>query len=219
LVVVGGTRREEGPDRSRLGESLRVVAASPMARLAIGAMAVSQAAMVAVMTMTPVHMKIHGHEELSFYVISAHIAGMFAFSPLVGRFSDRRGPFTAVVTGSMILSASTIAAAIGSGAEWLLFPSLWGLGLGWNFCLIGGSALLVGSVAQSERVGVQGSADLMMSLCGAVAGFSSGFIRSALGYHVLALLAAGAAAVLLIAAGYARNRGPEVALGLDGQGT
>jgi MFS family permease len=216
LVVAGGTRRGDGPARTPVRESLRVISTSTMARLAISAMAVSQATMVAVMTMTPVHMKIHGHEALSFYVISAHIGGMFAFSPLVGRFSDRRGPFAAVTTGSLILVASTILAAIGSGAEWLLFPALWGLGLGWNFCLIGGSAMLVNSVATSERVGVQGTADLLMSLCGALAGFSSGFIRSAVGYHMLALLSAAAAAMLLIVAGNARRRVPVTVLSLDG---
>jgi MFS family permease len=142
---------------------------------------------------------------------------MFAFSPLVGRFSDKRGSFAAVTTGSVILVASTVLAAFGSGAEWLLFPALWGLGLGWNFCLIGGSAMLVSSVQGSERVGVQGTADLLMSLCGALAGFSSGFIRSAVGYHMLALLAAAAATFLLIVAGDARRRRPRApALGLDG---
>jgi MFS family permease len=217
LVVAGGTRREGGPTRTPILESMRVISASTMARLAIMGMAVSQAAMVAVMTMTPVHMKIHGHEALSFYVISVHIGGMFAFSPLVGRFSDRRGPFAAVTTGSVILIASTVLAAVGSGAEWLLFPALWGLGLGWNFCLIGGSAMLVNSVQGSERVGVQGTADLLMSLCGALAGFSSGFIRSAVGYHVLALLAAAGATFLLIVAGDTKRRRPRApALGLDG---
>ena len=72
----------------------------------------------------------------------------------------------------------------------MLFPALWALGLGWNFGLLGGSAMLIESVDSDERVGVQGTADLTMSLCGAVAGFSSGFIRRAVGYHVLADIAA-----------------------------
>jgi hypothetical protein len=56
-----------------------------------------------------------------------------------------------------------------------------------------------------------------MSLCGAVAGFSSGFIRSAMGYHVLALLAAAGATFLLIVAGDTKRRRPRApALGLDG---
>ena len=44
-----------------------------------------------------------------------------------------------------------------------------------------------------------------MSLCGALAGFSSGFVRRAVGYHVLAELAAIAAGVLLVVA-YLANR-------------
>ena len=163
-------------------------------------MAISQASMVAVMTMTPVHMKLHGHETMSPYVISAHIGGMFAFSPLVGRYVDRRGPLSAVQTGAAILVAATLLASTAGISEWLLFPALWALGLGWNFGLLGGSAMLIESVDSAERVGVQGTADLTMSLCGAVAGFSSGFIRRAVGYHVLADVAAVAALGLLLAA-------------------
>ena len=166
--------------------------------------------MVAVMTMTPVHMKLHGHETLSPYVISVHIGGMFAFSPLVGRFADRRGRIPAVFTGATILLGSTLLASVAGAAEWLLFPSLWGLGLGWNFGLIGGSALLSESVPANDRVGVQGAADLLMSLCGALAGFSSGFVRRAVGYHALAEMAAVAAGVLLVVAYLANRRGSGV---------
>ena len=105
-------------------------------------MAVSQAAMVAVMTMTPVHMRLHGHEPLSPYVISLHIAGMYAFSPLVGRFTDRHGRLAAIRTRAAVLFAATLLAAVSGPVEWLLFPALWGLGVGWNFALLGGSALL-----------------------------------------------------------------------------
>jgi MFS family permease len=163
-------------------------------------MAISQATMVAVMTMTPVHMRLHGHESLSPYVVSAHIGGMFAFSPLVGRYVDRRGSVTSVQTGAMVLVAATVLASTAGISEWLLFPALWALGLGWNFGLLGGSALLIESIPSAERVAVQGTADLTMALCGAVAGFASGFIRRAVGYHVLADLAALAAGGLLVAA-------------------
>ena len=95
-------------------------------------------------------------------------------------------------TGAAILVAATLLASAAGISEWLLFPALWALGLGWNFGLLGGSALLIESVASAERVGVQGTADLTMSLCGAVAGFASGFIRRAVGYHVLADVAAAA---------------------------
>ena len=205
---------------------MHVIGAAPRARLALAAMAISQASMVAVMTMTPVHMKLHGHETMSPYVISAHIGGMFAFSPLVGRYIDRRGPLPPCRPGRRSSSRRPCSRPTAGISEWLLFPALWALGLGWNFGLLGGSAMLIESVDSDERVGVQGTADLTMSLCGAVAGFSSGFIRRAVGYHVLADVAALAALGLLIAAYVttrrsappARSESPEPAItgvGLD----
>jgi MFS family permease len=157
--------------------------------LAVAAMVISQMTMVAVMTMTPVHLKSHGHESVSSYVISLHIAGMFAFSPLVGRYVDRRGQVRAIMLGGALLSAATAMSAV-AGDGWLpLFPALWLLGIGWSFGLIGGSSLLVSSVSERARVSVQGAADMAMSFFGGLAGFASGFIRKAVGYHVLSTLA------------------------------
>ena len=110
-------------------------------------------------------------------------------------------------TGAAILVAATVLASAAGLSEWVLFPALWALGLGWNFGLIGGSALLIDSVDAAERVGVQGTADLTMALCGAVAGFASGFIRRAVGYHVLADIAAAASIALLVAAYVTSRRG------------
>jgi MFS family permease len=206
LVVSGGVDRTSVTAGFGARHALRVIGVRPNARLALAAMAVSQAAMVAVMTMTPVHMRLHGHEPLSPYVISLHIAGMYAFSPLVGRFTDRHGRLAAIRTGAAVLFAATLLAAVSGPVEWLLFPALWGLGVGWNFGLLGGSALLSESVPAAERIGVQGTADLTMSLCGGIAGFASGFIRRAVGYHVLADLAAISAGLLLVAAYVAARR-------------
>lgn len=183
----------------RIGTTVRSISRHPKARLAVTAMVISQVTMVAVMAMTPVHLKLGGHEDLSQYVVSLHIAGMYAFSPLVGRFSDRRGRISAISVGAVLLVASSSMSALSGDVEQLLFPSLWLLGIGWNFGLIGGSSLLVESVAPAERVAVQGVADLSMSFCGGLAGFASGFIRHAVGFHILAALAMIAAALLLVA--------------------
>jgi hypothetical protein len=80
----------------------------------------------------------------------------------------------------------------------MLFPSLWLLGVGWNFGLIGGSSLLMEAIDDSVRVRVQGAADLLMSLCGGIAGFSSGFVRRAIGFHMLSVAALVLAGVLLV---------------------
>lgn len=200
LVVAGGTSPRGTTRLPSLGEALAVVTSTPRGRLALASMVVSQAAMVAVMTMTPVHMKLHGHETLSQYVVSLHIAGMYAFSPLVGRYADTRGTMRAVLLGAGILVAATIFSAVSGESYVIVFPALWLLGVGWNFGLIGGSAMLLESVPVDKRVTVQGSADLTMSLCGGIAGLASGFIRRAIGYHMLSVVALVACAALLIAA-------------------
>ncbi|MDQ3390302.1 MAG: hypothetical protein M3508_03030, partial [Actinomycetota bacterium] len=74
-----------------------------------------------------------------------------------------------------------------------------------NFGLIGGSSLLIDSIPATERVGVQGVADLLMSFCGGLAGFASGFIRRAVGFHVLAGSATIAAGLLLVTVYTARR--------------
>jgi MFS family permease len=151
-------------------------------------MVISHVTMVAVMTMTPVHLREHGHETVSAYVISLHIAGMYAFSPLVGRFSDRHGRLNTLLVGCLILMLSTIMSALAGSNPAVFFPSLWLLGVGWSFGLIGSSSLLVDSVPIGYRVKVQGSADVAMSMFGGLAGFSSGFIRKAWGFPWLSML-------------------------------
>ena len=198
LVVAGGLRGKGDAKLPSIPEALGVVVATMRGRLALSSMVVSQVAMVAVMTMTPVHMKLHGHEGISQYVVSLHVAGMYAFSPFVGRWADRRGTLSAVRVGAGILVAATVLSAISGESALVLFPALWLLGIGWNFGLIGGSSMLLESVPADRRVTVQGSADLMMSFCGGMAGLSSGFIRRAVGYHMLSAFALLIAGVLLV---------------------
>lgn len=200
LEVAGGLNRQRAQDEPprRMGDAIRVARGIADARLALVAMVIAQSCMVAVMTMTPVHLKSHGHETVSSFVISLHIAGMFAFSPLVGRFSDRYGRYATILVGSLILMTSTIMAAMSGDDAVLLFPALWLLGIGWSFGLIGGSSLLVDSIPSEFRVRVQGSADLLMSFFGGLSGFASGFIRKAIGYHMLSNVSTMLSGLLLV---------------------
>jgi MFS family permease len=205
LVVAGGIRERSDAKLPSISEAIGVVLSTQRGRLALSSMVISQVAMVAVMTMTPVHMKLHGHESVSQYVVSLHIAGMYAFSPFVGKYADRKGTVDAVILGAFLLVASGVLSAV-SGESWpVLFPALWLLGIGWNFGLIGGSSMLIESVPTDKRVTVQGSADLMMSFCGGMAGLSSGFIRRAVGYHLLAVFALLLCGLLLAFAVYVRT--------------
>jgi MFS family permease len=206
LVIAGGISPKGTVKLPSIAEALTIVVATQKGRLALASMVISQVTMVAVMTMTPVHMKLHGHESLSQFVVSLHVAGMFAFSPLVGRYADKKGTHHAALAGASILVVATVMSALSGESSLILFPALWFLGIGWNFGLIGGSAMLLESVPDDKRVTVQGSADLMMSFCGGLAGLSSGFIRKAFGYHFLSASAALAAGVLLVWAFYAFRR-------------
>ncbi len=180
--------------------TLRVVWPNLGARLAIVAMAVSQMAMVAVMTMTPLQMKDHGQAELSTLVIAVHIFGMFGLAPLIGRWADRFGRIRSLQVGALILAAGTVSVVIAGYVPALMFIGLFLLGVGWSVALISGSALLTESLPEVHRVDAQGLADVMMSLLGATAAFSSGFVKAAVGYEWLANFATAAAVLILIGA-------------------
>lgn len=202
LVLVGGT--DPHAERVRplvlVRHSYGVIKASPGATLGIVAMAGSQAAMVAVMTMTPPHMADHDHGELSAFVIAVHIVGMFGLAPLVGRFVDRVGSVKAIQYGAVVLGSGTVAAVVAGYVPVMIFIGLFLLGLGWNIGLIGGTTLLTASVPAHARVEAQGTGDLTLSVCGAIAAFGSGFVKDAAGFHILADAATVLAAALL---GYA----------------
>lgn len=158
-------------------------------RLAASAMVLTQMVMVAVMTMTPVHMREHGHDVGDAgLVISIHIAAMFLPSPLTGQLVDRIGrrPLLAAA-GATLLAAGVLAAVAPPDSMGLLIVALALLGLGWNFGLVAGTALVTDSVPLAERARVQGSVDLGVALSGAGGGMASGFVVAAASYAALSL--------------------------------
>lgn len=202
-LEVGGGLDPSAPLESPLRGARRAwrhVWPNPMARLALVAMAVSQMAMVAVMTMTPLYMRDHNQAELSTIVIAVHVLGMFGLAPVIGRWADRFGRVRTVRSGALILALGTVAAIVGGYVPAFVFVGLFLLGVGWSFALIAGSALLTESLPLTQRIGAQGLADVSMSLLGAAAAFSSGFIKEAVGYHWLANFATVAALLIVVAA-------------------
>src|SRR5919109_1489536 len=79
--------------------------------------AVGQMAMVGVMGVTPtaLHTAHHGGTVISF-VVSFHIAGMFAFAPVIGRWMDRAGRRSALLAGCLTSIAGALVAATEAGA-------------------------------------------------------------------------------------------------------
>jgi MFS family permease len=148
--------------------------------------------MVSIMVMTPVHM---AHVDVTLkiigLVISVHVIGMYAFSPVVGGISDRIGKIKTIQVGLLILFASAIisGSAAADDISSLGF-GLFLLGLGWSFTLIAGSALLSSSVDATLKTSSQGASDLVMNLAGAGGGAVAGVIISVLTYGWLCVFAA-----------------------------
>ena len=176
-------------------------------RLAAEAMVLTQMVMVAVMTMTPVHMRDHGHSiGAAGFVISIHVAAMFLPSPLTGYLVDRFGrrPILAA-SGITLLAAGVLAAVAPPESMLMLTVALALLGLGWNFGLVGGTALVTDAVPLAERAKTQGTVDLGVALSGAGGGMASGFVVAGTSYAVLSFTG-GLLALALIPALFVERR-------------
>jgi MFS family permease len=161
-------------------------------RLALTAMVCGQVAMVAVMTMTPVHLHEHG-QGLAVVggVLSAHMIGMFALSPLSGRLTDRFGGSTAIVLGMGTLVCSSVVAILAptDASGPLLSIALFLLGYGWNLCFVGGSSLLSRDLPAGQRTKLQGGIDATVWAASAVASLASGRLLAIGDYGFLAAVA------------------------------
>ncbi|WP_394249348.1 MFS transporter [Arthrobacter pityocampae] len=183
------------PERRR---GLRVLAENPTARFAVVIIAVSHAAMVSLMSMTPVHLHDHGAGlSVVGLTISLHVAGMYALSPVFGWIADRFGKTQGILCGQVLLLLALVTAWRGAESEAWVTTSLVLLGLGWSACVVSASALLAGSVGAAERAPVQGTSDLVMNGAGALGGALAGPALVMLGYAGLGLAAAAVVAVVV----------------------
>ena len=168
------------------------------AAFAITAIALSHAVMVSVMSMTPVHLSGHGSSiTLVGLVISLHIAGMYAFSPVFGALADRLGRLPVVLVGQALFVAALVTVALGAESQPGVTVGLVLLGLGWSASTVAASALLAESVAAGRRSIMQGRSDLAMNGAGALGGALAGPALAVVGYSGLALVALGVVAVIV----------------------
>ncbi|OUZ08821.1 MFS transporter [Bacillus pumilus] len=159
--------------------------------LTVGAtvMILTQIVMVALMTMTPVHMQHHGHglAEVGI-VIGFHIGAMYLPSPITGVLVDKLGRTAmSIASGITLLLAGLLAAFAPSDSMILLIIALSLLGLRWNFGLISGTAQIVDSTEPSTRAKTQGTLDVFVALAGASGGALSGMIVANTSYAALSL--------------------------------
>ncbi|HYC34019.1 MAG TPA: MFS transporter [Gemmatimonadales bacterium] len=188
--------------------ALPVVLGPGPARLGVAAMAIGHVVMIGVMAMTPVHVRTAGHDaahtlRVVGFILSSHIAGMFAFAPVFGWLADRIGRRAVIGVGiGILVLACAVAGAAGYHGVGLAL-GLMLVGLGWSATMVAGSTLLSEAVPVELRASAQGLSDLIMGLAGATAGALSGVVMELWSYPTLTLLAAVAVLPLagLLAAG------------------
>ncbi|MGE7946878.1 MFS transporter [Lysinibacillus sp. NPDC093688] len=169
--------------------------------LTVGAtvMVLTQIVMVAIMTMTPIHMKHHGHglSEVGL-VIGFHVGSMYLPSLVTGILVDKIGRTAmSIASGVTLLFAGLLAAFAPGDSMVLLIIALSLLGLGWNFGLISGTAQIVDSTEPSTRAKTQGKIDVLVALSGASGGALSGMVVANASYATLSL-AGGLLSLILI---------------------
>jgi MFS family permease len=196
-------RRVAGSEERRpaLRDGIGHLRGRPRAVLGIAAISLGHVVMVMVMVMTPVHM---AHVDVTLQliglVISVHIAGMYALSPVVGWLVDRIGRIPVVVIGVVILGIACTVAGLAPGDNVLMLGvGLFLLGLGWSCTLISGSAMVTDEVGPAERPAVQGLSDLAMNASGAIGGAVAGVVVLVSSYAVLCGVAMVPVATLAIA--------------------
>jgi MFS family permease len=183
------------------GEPMSRILRRPAVRLAVLAMIAGQVVMISIMTMTPLQMRDHGHDLAAVgFVISAHAAGMFAFSPITGRITQSAGPVPTIGLGLVVLAASAVLAiAAPPDGGFILLAALFLLGYGWNLCFVAGSALVMSGVEHVERTRTQGVTDTLVWGSSAVASLASGLVLAAAGFAALGLVSVVLVAVVALA--------------------
>jgi MFS family permease len=145
-------------------------------------------------------------------VISAHTFGMFAFSTVAGHLTDRWGRGPVILSGTAMLVLACALAPLSPDALPLSI-ALFLLGVGWNFCWVGGSTLLTDLLSPEERAKTQGANDFLISLATATASLGSGLVFAGAGYGAIGITGA---VISLVPAGLtawwmARQRRPVAA--------
>ena len=199
---------DKGPKKSTpvraAWASLRAV---PAARRAVLAIAVSHTSMIAIMSMTPVHLH-QGHTDLVVIgvVISLHVVGMYVLAPPIGWLADRWGKMQVIFVGMSLLLASAALAGMAAHEVPLITVGLFLLGVGWSCGLVAGSAMLSEALDLELRPAAQGISDVVMNVCGGTGALVGGAVMGASSYGALAGLVA--AMVVMTTLSLARSPAP-----------
>jgi MFS family permease len=197
-------RRLEPTVHHRADEPRRATGAimrEPRVLVAYGTLMVSQLVMIGTTSTSPLYLHDHGHAVGTIgLAVSLHLGGMYVTSPLSGWLCDRFGRLPVIGVGGVVLLAALALAGLPPGrASGVVIAGLFLNGVGWNLAFVSASALLTDALSPQERASIQGLADLVMGLMGAVGSALGGVVLGAWGFGMLNALGAALLVVPLAA--------------------
>jgi len=192
-------QEQEAADAGRpagRARTLGAILADVRVQMALATLSVSQFVMISTTAISPLYLHDQGHAVGTIGVaVSLHLAGMYVASPLSGWLADRFGRLPVIAAGALLLIFAVGLAGIAPGTAAVpVILALFLNGVGWNLAFVAGSALLTDALAPAERASVQGLADLLMGLMGAIGAVAGGMILGLWGFAILNVV--GAALVL-----------------------
>jgi MFS family permease len=172
--------------------TLALILADVRVQMALATLSVSQFVMISTTAISPLYLHDQGHAVGAIGVaVSLHLAGMYVASPLSGWLADRFGRLPVIAAGALLLIFAVGLAGIAPGTEAVpVILALFLNGVGWNLAFVAASALLTDALAPAERASVQGFADLLMGLMGAIGAVAGGMILGLWGFAVLNVVGA-----------------------------
>ncbi|PRX46985.1 putative MFS family arabinose efflux permease [Prauserella shujinwangii] len=162
---------------------------NPRTLPAVLTLAVTNFAMVAVMTVAPVRLDMHGNGlDVVGAVVALHVVCMFGPSLVTGYLADRHHPAALVAAGAVLLLGGGVVGAVGSDHHVpLMAVHLSLIGLGWNCGVVGGSALLGATAPGHLRTHLEGIGEAAMGVAAIAAAPLAGLASVLTGYAGLSI--------------------------------
>lgn len=170
---------------SETGRPLGEIVRQPVFITAVTSSMFGYAVMTLVMSATPLAMLGCGFGfGDSATVIQAHVIAMFLPSFFTGSLIQKFGHLRIIAAGAVIAMLCAVVNFMGVAFENFLIANLF-VGLGWNFCYVGGSTLLGQAYKPAEKEKVQGVHDFIVYSSTALAAGLSGFMQAQAGWTLI----------------------------------
>jgi MFS family permease len=193
-------------ERAEVQRPMIEIARQPTYLVALLSSMLGFAVMTLVMTSTPIAMLDCGFLfNDSATVIQAHIVAMFLPSFFTGHLITRFGVLPIIAVGALIEIGCVIVNAMGVGFANFMIANIL-VGLGWNFCYVGGTALLTEAYRPAERARAQAVHDFAVYTATATAAGASSWLYTKAGWLSVNLAMLPVLASMLVALAWLAHR-------------